>query len=116
MPSLMEICIQPCYMLFFSPPIFTFFFRVFSTVIRKTISYFFFLQGYKAGVGNYYQGLREPGPGGRPQDGFVRREWDGVAVYFIEEYVDGKLHGHRVWYGPAGNVLLEEDWLRGVLQ
>ena len=96
------------------PPIFTFFFRVFSTVIRKTISYFFFLQGYKAGVGDYYQGLREPGPDGRPQDGFVRWESDGWAGYDIAEYVDGKLHGHRVSYSPAGDVQWERDFLRGV--
>ena len=42
----------------------------------------------------------------------MRWELDGLAVYFIQEFVDGKAHGHRVQYGPAGDVLAEGDYLR----
>ena len=48
--------------------------------------------------------------------GFVRYERDGLAGYYIGEFVDGKRHGHLVVYDPAGDVLREYDWLLGVEQ
>ena len=65
--------------------------------------------------GLYFRGQQPPLANGAPQ-GFVRREWDGGAWYYIVEFVDGKEHGHVVSYGSAGNVRWEEDWLRGVWQ
>ena len=46
----------------------------------------------------------------------MRVERDGMSEYFIEEYVDGKYHGHAVSYNRAGHVLGEQDFLRGVQQ
>ena len=43
-------------------------------------------------------------------------EYDGWAEYDIAEYVDGKWHGHAVWYNRAGNVIEEADWLLDVHQ
>ena len=76
----------------------------------------FFLKkkGYKWG-GWYCQSQQLPSPDGKPQ-GFVRLERDGWAEYYIGEFVDGKLHGHHVRYGPAGDVQEEADWLLGVKQ
>ena len=45
----------------------------------------------------------------------MRWEWGG-AGYCIEEYVDGKMHGHHVSYDSAGNVEWEDDFLEDVLQ
>ena len=46
----------------------------------------------------------------------MREESGGAAGYCISEYVDGKEHGHFVWYVSAGNVLGEDDYLRGMRQ
>ena len=92
---------------------------------------FFFLKkkGYMWG-GRYCQSQQPPSPDGDPQ-GFVRMESDGGAgygigefgdarywgtKYNIAEFVDGKYHGHQVWYGPAGDVRWESDWLLDVRQ
>ena len=77
--------------------------------------FFFFYKGFKRGP-YYYQGQQQPGADGRPQQGFVREECDGVARYYIAEFVDGKLHGHVVWYDSAGNVVWELDYLRSERQ
>ena len=71
--------------------------------------FFYIFQGF-VWKGCYFQGRQDEL--GRPE-GIVRGEWDGEAVYCIGEFVDGKRHGHLVWYGRAGNVLWEGDWLRG---
>ena len=61
------------------------------------------------------QSQQPPSPDGKPH-GFVRYEYDGFAGYCIGEFVDRKLHGHHVTYGPAGDVLGEDDWLLGEFQ
>ena len=43
-------------------------------------------------------------------------ERDGYAGYDIAEFVDGTWNGHLVRYGPAGDVLREDDWLLGECQ
>ena len=43
-------------------------------------------------------------------------EEDGGAEYYIAEFVDGKEHGHFVAYGPAGDVVWEDDYLLGKKQ
>ena len=75
-------------------------------------SLFFFFQGY-VWNGCYIQGRQDVL--GRPE-GIVRKEPDGGPWYFIQEYVDGERHGHRVLYGSAGNVKWEGDYLRDVCQ
>ena len=77
--------------------------------------FFFKKKGYKSKCGWYCQSKQLPSPDGNPQ-GFVRMECFDDAEYCIAEFVDGKRHGHRVEYGPAGNVQWEEDWLLGEYQ
>ena len=77
----------------------------------QVLTFFFKKKGYEW-EGYYCQSQQPPSPDGNPQ-GFVRRECDGVAWYIIAEFVDGKEQGHDVWYGPAGDVRWEGDWLLG---
>ena len=74
----------------------------------------FFLQGFvlkrHGDKSCYIRGQQRPGPEGRPQ-GFLREEFDGDAGYYIGEFVDGKRHGHEVYYGTAGDVQREGDYV-----
>ena len=46
----------------------------------------------------------------------MRLERDGYAGYYIEEFVNGKVHGHVVRYDIVGDVKYEWDSLRGEAQ
>ena len=43
----------------------------------------------------------------------ISRDISGAVTTLQAEYVDGKVHGHYVCYGRAGDVRGEEDYLRG---